>query len=390
LKFLILNWDYPAFLSHLYRGNPGLHRQSYAQQRGVRAASLFGVADFYSSNLRRLGHEAWDVHVNNAFSQAAWVRQQGLRTQHSKATMRQLRGALQYGRRLAARTPLRLLKPLLRPVLESLDTWRDGILAAQIRYYQPDVLLNQAMHVVDGQFLRAMKGYVRLLIGQLAAPVPNIRDLGVYDLVISSLPNIVEYFRSLGVPSALHRLAFEPAVLQRLGPRTPEIPVSFVGSLSPEHRERVDLLERLCAAVDLAVWGPGVDGLTRGSQIRSHYRGPAWGIDMYEILQSSKITVNHHIGVAERYANNMRLFEATGVGTLLVTDQKANLEQLFEPGKELLAFRTPEECSEMIGYYLAHDADRGAVARAGQQRTLREHTYYQRMQELVAVAQRYL
>jgi hypothetical protein len=390
LKFLILNWDYPAFLSHLYRRNPGLHRQSYAQQRDVRAASLFGVADFYSSNLRKLGHEAWDVHVNNAFAQVAWARQQGLRTQHSRATMRQLRGALQYGRRLAARTPLRRLKPLLRPVLESLDTSSHGILAAQIRYYQPDVLLNQAMHAIDGQFLRGMKGHVRLLIGQLAAPVPNIRDLGVYDLMISSLPNLIEHFRSLGVPSELHRLAFEPAVLQRLGPRTSEIPVSFVGSLSPDHRERVGLLERLCTAVDLAVWGPGVDGLARDSPIRSHYRGSAWGIEMYEILNSSRITVNHHIGVAERYANNMRLFEATGVGTLLVTDQKANLEQLFEPGKELLAYRTPEECSEMIAYYLERDVDRETIARAGQQRALREHTYYQRMRELLEIVHRYL
>ena len=94
--------------------------------------------------------------------------------------------------------------------------------------------------------------------------------------------------------------------------------------------------------------------------------------------------------MANGYANNMRLFEATGVGTLLLTDWKANLAELFEPGREVIAYRTPDECAELIGYYLEHDAERDAVARAGQQRTLREHSYDQRMQELVDVVAPYL
>jgi spore maturation protein CgeB len=81
----------------------------------------------------------------------------------------------------------------------------------------------------------------------------------------------------------------------------------------------------------------------------------------------------------------MRLYEATGVGTLLITDWKENLHELFEPGKEVIAYRTPEECGELIQYYLEHEVEREAIARAGQERTLREHTYYQRMQELVDI-----
>jgi spore maturation protein CgeB len=86
----------------------------------------------------------------------------------------------------------------------------------------------------------------------------------------------------------------------------------------------------------------------------------------------------------------MRLFEATGVGTLLITDSKANLEEVFEPGKEVVAYRTPQECVRLARYYLEHEDERKAIARAGQERTLREHTYHHRVRELVETVGRYL
>ena len=65
LRFLILNTDYPEFLHWLYKKHNGLENQPYEEQMRVRNESLFGVADFYSSNLRKFGHEAWDIHANN-------------------------------------------------------------------------------------------------------------------------------------------------------------------------------------------------------------------------------------------------------------------------------------------------------------------------------------
>ena len=40
---------------------------------------------------------------------------------------------------------------------------------------------------------------------------------------------------------------------------------------------------------------------------------------MYKILGRSKISFNRHINTAENNANNMRLYEATGMGSLLLT-----------------------------------------------------------------------
>jgi spore maturation protein CgeB len=94
--------------------------------------------------------------------------------------------------------------------------------------------------------------------------------------------------------------------------------------------------------------------------------------------------------VAENNANNMRLYEATGVGALLITDRKDNLGELFEVGKEVVAYSSPEEAAEMIRYYIAHPEEARAIARAGQARTLRDHTYQRRMDEMAPVLERYL
>ena len=121
------------------------------------------------------------------------------------------------------------------------------------------------------------------------------------------------------------------------------------------------------------------------SKLQDSYHGEAGGIEMYNILSNANIAINHHINVAGKYANNMRLFEATGTGALLITDYKDNLNTLFEVGKEVIDYKTVEECKELIIYYLEHEDERKGIANAGQKRTLQEHTYYHRMKELIDI-----
>src|SRR3954471_12067031 len=81
MRILVLNADYPRFLSWLYRGQPGLGSAGYAAQMAARNASLFGVADFYSRNFAALGHTAAELHVNNPWLQSAWAREHGMTTE---------------------------------------------------------------------------------------------------------------------------------------------------------------------------------------------------------------------------------------------------------------------------------------------------------------------
>src|SRR3989442_13102064 len=118
--------------------------------------------------------------------------------------------------------------------------------------------------------------------------------------------------------------------------------------------------------------------------------GGGWVVQLSRFWAESASTGHRHIDISGRFANNMRLFEATGVGTLLVTDWKENLCEMFEVGKEVVAYRTPQECAELITYYLEHDGERRAVALAGQERTLRDHTYQQRMKELADIVRKHV
>ena len=106
---------------------------------------------------------------------------------------------------------------------------------------------------------------------------------------------------------------------------------------------------------------------------------------MYEVLASSRITLNRHIEAAEGHANNMRLYEATGVGALLATDDGANLGDLFDPGREVVSYKSADDLIEILRRYTADDEARREVAAAGQQRTLREHTYSKRIPELAGM-----
>lgn len=73
------------------------------------------------------------------------------------------------------------------------------------------------------------------------------------------------------------------------------------------------------------------------------------------------------------------------MGACLLTDWKDNLPNLFEPDIEVVTYRSAEECIEKVRYLLEHEADRQAIAAAGQRRTLREHTYYHRVERLTEI-----
>jgi hypothetical protein len=372
MRFLILDTAYSDFLVSLYAEHPGLEKQDYVSQARIREESLFGQTSFYAANLRALGHESWDVEVNNEPLQRAWAHEHGLEpTNATRWQARLRRGVLPWISRVADRR------------------WMYQILAEQIRQYQPDVVINYAMEL-DGAFFREMKPSMRLLVGHHAAPIPPGSDFGAYDLVLSLVDNFVAHFRRQGLHSELFRQGFEPCVLRRLGSVGRPVDVSFVGNLHSNHTARQQWLTHMCEQIPVDVWMGSASRIPKTSPIRRRYHGAAWGTAMYQVLHSSLITLNHHVDVAGRYAGNIRLFEATGVGTLMITDWKENLHEIFEPGKEIIAYHTPEECVELTQYYLDHPDERRTIAQAGQQRVLREHTYRHRMQQLIDTVERCL
>jgi spore maturation protein CgeB len=389
MRILVLNADYSRFLAWLYRREPGLEGASYAAQMAARNASLFGLADFYSRNFAALGHPAAEIHINNPWLQAAWAREHGMATESPEPPGAIAgKAAPAWLQRVA--TPFKpILRPLARKVGLSpkLDQQAENILLAQVEEFRPDLVLNQDVFYVDTRLMRRIKGIGSpILVGQVGIEPSRGEDWTVYDLLISQLPRIVQSFRAVRVRSEVCHLAFEPAILDAL-PAAPaaDVEVSFVGSVSVDHQQRIALLEAVAKRYELKLWGNRPPTLSASSPLQRCFQGEVWGADMYQVLRRSRITLNSHIDLAGREAGNMRLFEATGVGTFLLTDFKDNLDTIFAPDREVVAWRSIDDCLNAIGRYLVDDDSRAAIARAGQARTMAQHTYSRRAHEILGL-----
>jgi spore maturation protein CgeB len=68
------------------------------------------------------------------------------------------------------------------------------------------------------------------------------------------------------------------------------------------------------------------------------------------------------------------MFEATGVGTLLLSDGKYAKNKLFNDD-EVVYYDTVDEAVEKARYYLEHEVERNKIALKGQQKTLTHYNY---------------
>jgi hypothetical protein len=262
---------------------------------------------------------------------------------------------------------------------------------AQAEWFEPDVIYVQHIGFLPTQVMAALSRRARLLVGQIASEAPAAEQFRHLDLVLTSFPHFVSRFRREGIASEYFRIGFDPRVLARLDNLGPRHETVFVGALGrSQHAQGNALLERAAARVPIDVWGYGLDAGSSSSPLVRRYHGEAWGLEMLRVLAGARIALNRHIDVAENNANNMRLYEATGVGSLLLTDAKENLGELFDVGGEVVAYRDEDELVQAVEHYLEHEDERAAIAAAGQRRTLREHTYAVRMRELSEILDSYL
>jgi hypothetical protein len=375
MRVLIPDSYYEDFLAEHYRDRSGLESRPYADQLASLLERSFGTTDAYSHELSELGHDAAELILNCDPLQRRWAAENGVRSAAPAAALARLPG---------------------RPGSVGRQAMLHLVAMRQASAYEADVIYAQDLWFFRPAELRRLRSRGALVAGQIASRAPDDQVIAAYDLIFTSFPHFVERFRALGVRAEYLRIAFDARVLDRLrdagvdpspaGERPHA--VTHVGALDPTvHQVRVPLLEGLAEETDLEVWGYGVDRLGPASPLRDRYRGQAWGMGMYEVLARSKIVVNTHERIAEGFANNMRLYEATGSGALLITDERDDLAEIFEPGREVVTYRTPAELVERVRHYLAHDDERRAIAAAGQERTLRDHTYRERIAELAPVLQ---
>jgi len=189
-----------------------------------------------------------------------------------------------------------------------------------------------------------------------------------FDIVFVAQKNYLEFYRRIVGHDQVYwlPLAAAPDVHRRL--ELPKIyDVGFVGNLSLAHQKTARARRlRLIAS------------RFRTNDFYRQYTPEEVG----QVYSQSHIVFNTSIAGDV----NMRVFEGTAAGALVLTDSVGNgLGDLFEIGREIVVYRDDAELLEKIAYYLTHQEEREEIACAGYRRTHAQHTYAHRVRTVLEV-----
>jgi hypothetical protein len=81
---------------------------------------------------------------------------------------------------------------------------------------------------------------------------------------------------------------------------------------------------------------------------------------------------------------NQRVFDVPAAGAFLLTDRRDQLFDLFEDGREVVTYQSPEEAAHLAAWFADRPAARQKITRAARARVMGGHLYRHRLAELLA------
>lgn len=149
-----------------------------------------------------------------------------------------------------------------------------------------------------------------------------------------------------------------------------DIDISFVGM---PHGDRIAFLNSLIAQeLPVSVFGYGWQGRPR---LPFH--------QMVRLFSRSKINLNlSNSSTLVGQQIKGRNFEVPGAGGFLLSGQADNLNEYYVDGQEIVTYTSAEDLADKARFYLAHDPERQRIAETGYRRTLAEHTWHHRYNQI--------
>ena len=389
---------YSGFLNSFYKRNPHYKKLSFESQSEQILRETSEPIGSYTKMFNSMGIEASCVITNASLLQKRWRIENGL-----------------------------------------LSVTNDILVLEQVKKNKPDVLWIESLDYFEKKWVDLVRKSVpeiKLIIGSHCSPyslkmLENFRNL---DFVFTCTPGMKNEFEKNKLKTHLVYHAFDTNVLDRIKEDTDLLPVNdfiFTGSLFKGggfHDKRIDFLESILKKnIDLKIYANLEKGYktsakqliyytlrllnilkidkffkrlpfiakhniysenlvaTYSVKLKKAVHKPVFGLEMYSLLKKSKIVLNMHIDAAGDYAGNVRLFEATGVGSCLLTDNKKNLGELFDVNKEIVVYDGVDDCIEKTKWLLTHEEERKRIAESGQQRTLSSHTIEERCKKIIEI-----
>lgn len=330
--------------------------------------------------------------------------------------------------------PLQILWAKENNVSYNDHSWQTDIIMAQISKFKPDVLYFQDIHSMPIHIKTQLKNnfpFIKLLVLFRGWPGGNLnfyrQEFKFADLIFVGSPILLDKFNQAGLnPPTLMYHSFDARILKSINEPI-KYDFTFVGTTGYKqagHSARYWMLLELLKKTNIVLWPQeyhwASDSYNRGLN-KEDYLSKNWsnfaftffdsnyvkdptyplsflvperchgsnvpyhvcfGLDMYKILQASKISFNRHCNDARSEWDNMRMFQATGVGSCMLVEKANNSKDLFEEDKEVVVYSSLDECVEKAKYLLDHEDERIKVAKAGQQRTLKDHDVTKRCAEM--------
>jgi spore maturation protein CgeB len=148
-----------------------------------------------------------------------------------------------------------------------------------------------------------------------------------------------------------------------------------------QHSWRTAVFEHL-SEFNVKLWGPPAPMWMVPGQAAAAYQGrPVHDHEKTRAFRGAKVVINN-LHCSEIWGMNARCFEIAGAGAFQMVDWRPGLAQLFEDGKELIAFRSIADLKCKLAYWLPRESERETIAEAGMRRAHAEHTYLLRLQLL--------
>lgn len=232
--------------------------------------------------------------------------------------------------------------------------------------------------------------------------IANLYEKNDYDRCLNSIPeNMQAYFRSI-----FEEAAFKWDGVNRVYGKTGKEILDYISLVSPAFMlynpydvediryfeamyliRKLANIERICVLNLLAekhdVYLYTYSEVDRSVLPKVHVMPPVIvGEATSFIYAGSKINLNISLKGIEG-GTPQRIMDIMGAGGFVLTSYCKETAELFEEDKEIVMFRTPEELVHKADYYLEHDSEREAIARAGHKKVMTEYTYEKKLKRLL-------
>ncbi|CAH1211811.1 hypothetical protein PAECIP111892_03641 [Paenibacillus auburnensis] len=228
----------------------------------------------------------------------------------------------------------------------------------------------------------------------------TINIVAHYDYVFTLERNCVEIYRGLGctevhyLPFAAHREHYRPTT----GRSPVQRDVSFIGSA---YWNRINFFRDIMP--ELMSYNTVINGIWWDRLPEAPLYGERIEIGKWMTPQEtavtysgSKIVINLHRAHVDELDNNNKLyipaaspnprtFEIAASGTLQLSDARDDMGTFYKVGEEIDTFSSPQEMMDKIRYYLTHEEQRRDMALRAFERTLKDHTYTKRLNQLLTI-----